>query len=344
MNFSFIKKKIFNFPDDTCEGPFKIIKSNNFLYSDGECDIKCINMKTNKTNFVLENEYLAEPFFGLVNELKLIVKPNESKVSLYQINEDLSECKKIKDLKIKGFQIARSLSNEGYIIGCEEKILVYNSQNELESSFGTKFNFFGFDFHVTPPFEIQLKSEKNNLLVFPMDSNKTNIYLRNSFKNVMNVHSKINDALDMEDGNIILACEEKLCLVRSNTYKVEYEVECPQIEEDLIYYYPHEFHDIFVFKDNIFVTISGLSNHTDNRFLVSFWNYNFSKKDKLENIQCLKFDEYYQMIDKENLLIMDDDNSIIQLSFKKIKGKAKNIVETTTVSEFNKKRKKKKIK
>ena len=111
MNFSFIKKKIFNFPDDTCEGPFKIIKSNNFLYSDGECDIKCINMKTNKTNFVLENEYLAEPFFGLVNELKLIVKPNESKVSLYQINEDLSECKKIKDLKIKGFQIARSLSN-----------------------------------------------------------------------------------------------------------------------------------------------------------------------------------------------------------------------------------------
>ena len=87
-----------------------------------------------------------------------------------------------------------------------------------------------------------------------------------------------------------------------------------------------------------------LSNHTDNRFLVSFWNYNFSKKDKLENIQCLKFDEYYQMIDKENLLIMDDDNSIIQLNFKKIKGKAKNIVETTTVSEFNKKRKKKKIK
>ena len=182
----------------------------------------------------------------------------------------------------------------------------------MESSFGTKFNFFGFDFHVTPPFEIQLKNEKNNLLVFPMESNKTNIYLRNSFKNVMKVDSNINDALDMEDGNIILACEEKLSLVRLNNYKVEYE--------------------------------SGLSNHTDNRFLVSFWNYNFSKKDKLENIQCLKFDEYYQMIDKENLLIMDDDNSIIQLSFKKIKGKAKNIVETTTVSEFNKKRKKKKIK
>lgn len=343
MNFSLIKKNIFKFPDDTCEGPFKIIKSNNFLYSDS-FDIKCINMKTNKPNFVLENEYLAEPFFGVVNELKLIVKPNESKVSLYQISEDLSECKKIKDLKIKGFQIARSLSKEGYVIGCDEKIFVYNSQDELESNVETKFNFFGFDFHVTPPFEIQLKNDKNNLLVFPMGSNKTNIYLRNSFKNVMNVESNINDALDMEDGNIILACEEKLSLVRLDTYKVEYEVECPQIEDDLVYYYPHIFHDIFAFKDNIFVTISGLSNHTDNRFLVSFWNYNSSKKSKLENIQCLKFDEYYQLIDKESLLIMDDDNSIIHLSIKKIKGKAKNIVETTTVSEFNKRKKKKKIK
>ena len=112
-------------------------------------------MKTNKTNFVLENECLAEPFFGVVNELKLIVKPNESKVSLYQISEDLSECKKIKDLKIKGFQIARSLSKEGYVIGCDETILVYNSQDELESNVGKKFNFFGFDFHVTPPFAIK---------------------------------------------------------------------------------------------------------------------------------------------------------------------------------------------
>ena len=155
MNFSFIKKNIFKFPDDTCEGPFKIIKSNNFLYSDN-CDIKCINMKTNKTNFVLENEDLAEPYFGVVNDLKLIVKPSESKVSLYQISQTLSKCKKIKDLKIKGFQIARSLFNEGYVIGCDGKILIYNSQDELESSVGTKFNFFGFDFHVAPPFEIQL--------------------------------------------------------------------------------------------------------------------------------------------------------------------------------------------
>ena len=50
------------------------------------------------------------------------------------------------------------------------------------------------------------------------------------------------------------------------------------------------------------------------------------------------------MMDKEKLLIMDVDNSIIQLSIKKIKEKSKNIIETTTVSNFNKKRKKKKIK
>ena len=343
MNFSFNKKNIFELPDDTCEGPFKIIKSNNFLYSDA-CDIKCINMKTNKTNFVLENEYLAQPYFGVVNELKLIVKPSESKVYLYQISKTLSECKKLKDLNIKGFQIARSLSKEGYVIGCDKQILVYNKQDELQLTLGTKFDFFGFDFRVTPPFEIQLKNEKNNLLVFPMERNKTNIYLRYSFKNVMNIDSNINDALDMEDENIILACEEKLLLVNLKAYKVEYEVECPQIEDDLIYYYPHSFYDIFIFKDNIFVTISGLSNHTDNRFLMSFWNYNSSKKDKLEIIQCLKFDEYNLMMDKEKLLIMDDDNSIIQLTIKKIQEKAKNIIETTTVSKFNKKRKKKKIK
>jgi hypothetical protein len=301
-------------------------------------------MKTNKTNFVLEKEDLAEPYFGVVNELKLIVKPSESKVSLYQINKTLSECKKIKDLKIKGFQIARSLSNEGYVIGCDKKILVYNSQDELELTLGTKFEFFGFDFHVIPPFEIQLKNEKSNLLIFPMERNKTNIYLRNIFKNVMNVDSNINDALDMEDENIILACEEKLLLINLKAYNVEYEVECPQIESDLIYYYPHSFYDIFAFKDNIFITISGLSNHTDNRYLISFWNYNSSKNDKLEIIQCLKFDEYSLMMDKEKLLIMDVDNSIIQLNIKKIKVKAKNIVETTTVSNFNKNRKKRKIK
>jgi hypothetical protein len=117
-------------------------------------------MKTYKINFVLENEDLAEPYFGVVNELKLIVKPSESKVSLYQISKTLSKCKKIKDLNIKGFQIARSLSNEGYVIGCDKKILVYNSQDELELTLGTKFEFFGLDFHVTPPFEIQLKNEK----------------------------------------------------------------------------------------------------------------------------------------------------------------------------------------
>ena len=50
------------------------------------------------------------------------------------------------------------------------------------------------------------------------------------------------------------------------------------------------------------------------------------------------------MLDKEKLIIMDNDESIIQLSIKEIKGKAKNIVKTTTESEFNKNKKKKKKK
>ena len=65
--------------------------------------------------------------------------------------------KEIKDLKIKGFQIARSLSNDGYY-WLRKKILIYNSKDELELSLGTKFNFFGFDFHVIPPFELQIKN------------------------------------------------------------------------------------------------------------------------------------------------------------------------------------------
>ena len=162
MNYSIIQKSIFKLPDDFGEGPFKIINPYNFLYQGDK--IKCINMKTGKINFVLENDDdLVEPYFGLVNELKLLVKPTESKILLYQINKSLTECKKIKDLKIKGFQIARSLSNEGYIIGCEKKILIYNSKDELEFSFNTEFNFFGFDDHVTPPFELKIEKNENTL-------------------------------------------------------------------------------------------------------------------------------------------------------------------------------------
>ena len=344
MNYSLIKKSIFKLPDDAAEGPFKIIKPFHFIYSNGD-EINCINMNSGKTNFVLENNAgLAQPYFGLVNELKLIVKPTESKIELYQINKSLTECKKIKDLKIIGFQIARSISNEGYTIGCDKKILIYNSKDELEFSFGTNFNFFGFDYHITPPFEVKIeKNENNNLLILPMGNN-TNIYLRNNFKKVMNINSSINDALDMKDGNIILACEEKLALVDVKTYKIEYEVECPQIEDDLKYLAPHSFFDIFKFKDNIFITFSGFHNATDNSYLLSIWNYNFDKINKIENIQCLKFDDYYLMLDKEKLLILDTKESVIQINIKEIKGKAKNIVKTTTESEFNKNKKKKKMK
>ena len=344
MNYSLIKKSIFKFPDDAAEGPFKIINPFYFIYPTGE-EIKCINMKTGKTNFILENkEGLAEPYFGLVNELKLIVKPTESKVVLYQIDKSLTKYKKIKDIKIKGFQIARSLSNEGYIIGCEKMILIYNINDELEFSFATQFDFFGFDYHITPPFEIKIeKNENNNLLIIPKGNN-TNIYLRKSFKNVMNINALINDALDMKDGNIILACEEKLVLVDIKSYKIEYEAECPQIEDDLKYLAPHSFCDIFDFKDNLFITISGYHNETDNSYFLTVWNYELNKNNKIENVQSLKFDDYNLMLDKEKLIIMDNDESIIQLSIKEIKGKAKNIVKTTTESEFNKNKKKKKKK
>ena len=69
-----------------------------------------------------------------------------------------------------------------------------------------------------------------------------------------------------------------------------------------------------------------------------------NKNNKIENVQSLKFNDYTLMLDKEKLLIMDNDESIIQLSIKDIKEKAKNIVKTTTESEFNKNKKKKKIK
>ena len=341
MNYSIIQKSIFKLPDDFGEGPFKIINPYNFLYQGDK--IKCINMKTGKINFVLENDDdLVEPYFGLVNELKLLVKPTESKILLYQINKSLTECKKIKDLKIKGFQIARSLSNEGYIIGCEKKILIYNSKDELEFSFNTEFNFFGFDDHVTPPFELKIeKNENNNILILPM-GNDTDIYLRNGFKKVMNINSSINDALNMKDGNIILACRRNLILVDIKTYKIEYEVECPQIEEEIQYGDFHSFYDIFEFKNNIFITISGHYNQADNSYLLSVWNYDINKKNKIENVQCLKFDDYNLMLDKEKLLILDTEDSVIQLSIKEIKGKAKNIVNITTESEFNKNKKKKK--
>ena len=247
MNYSIIKKSIYKIPDDTLEGPFKIINPYNFLYYNGD-EIKCINMKTGKTNFTLNIDGgLMEPYFGIVNGFKLIAKLTNSEIELYQINKSLTECKKIKDMKIKGFELARSLSDEGYIIGCDN-IMIYNSKDELEFSVETNFSFYGFDWKITPPFEIKIKkNEKNNLLVFPM-GNDTNIYLRNGFKKVMNINSSINDALDMKDGNIVFACEEKLILVDIKTYKIEYEVECPQIEEELEYGDFHSFYDIFEYK------------------------------------------------------------------------------------------------
>lgn len=343
MNYSLIKKSIYKIPDDTLEGPFKIINPYNFLYYNGD-EIKCINMKTGKTNFTLNIDGgLMEPYFGIVNGFKLIAKLTNSEIELYQINKSLTECKKIKAMKIKGFELARSLSDEGYIIGCDN-IMIYNSKDELEFSIETNFSFYGFDWKITPPFEIKIKkNEKNNLLVFPM-GNDTNIYLRNGFKKVMNINSSINDALDMKDGNIVLACEEKLILVDIKTYKIEYEVECPQIEEELEYGDLHSFYDIFEFKNDVFITISGHYNQADNSYLLSVWNYNINRNNKIENVQCLKFDDYNLMLDKEKLLILDTKESVIQLSIKEIKRKAKNIVNITTCSEFNKNKKKKKNK
>ena len=343
MNFSIIKKPIFEMPHDTCEGPFKLINSTHFLYVDDSLNIKCINMKTNKITFVLKEEDLADPSFGLVNKLKLLVKTSESKVILYQINKTLSELEKIKVLNINGFQIARSLYKDGYIIGCENNILIYDFKDELQLSIPTKYNFFGFDYHVTAPFEIELKNKNNNLLVLPM-GHKTDIFLRNQLKKVITINSIINDALDMDDGNIILACEEKLVLVNLKNYMTEYEVECPQIEEKLEYWDIHNFSDIFKYKDNIFTTISGMSDQNGNNYLISFWKYNLDKSNnKLELIQSLEFNYYDLMMDKEKLLIMSD-HSIIRLSIKEIKGKAKNIIKTTTSSDYNKKMKEKKEK
>ena len=345
MNYSLIKKSIYKIPDDTSQGPFKILSPYNFIYYNDEDEIKCINMKTNKTNFSLKiDEGLMEPYFGIVNRLKLIAKLTYSEVELYQINKSLTECKKIKSLKIEGFELARSLSDEGYIIGCHN-IRIYNSKDELEFSVEIKFSFYGFDWKITAPFEIKIeKNEKNNLLVFPMGGSDTDIYLRNGFKKVMNINSSINDALNMKDGNIILACRRNLILVDIKTYKIEYEVECPQIEEEIQYGDFHSFYDIFEFKNNIFITISGHYNQADNSYLLSVWNYVINKKNKIENVQCLKFDDYNLMLDKEKLLILDTEDSVIQLSIKEIKGKAKNIVKTTTESEFNKNKKKKKMK
>ena len=48
MNYSLIQKSIFKIPDDADNGPMKIINPYNFLYSDYNDIIKCINMKTVK--------------------------------------------------------------------------------------------------------------------------------------------------------------------------------------------------------------------------------------------------------------------------------------------------------
>ena len=63
MNFSLLTKPIFKISDSLDEGPFKLINSTYFLYSESSI-IKCINIKTNKNAFSIEEEYFMEPYFG----------------------------------------------------------------------------------------------------------------------------------------------------------------------------------------------------------------------------------------------------------------------------------------
>ena len=337
MNFSLLTKPIFKISDSLDEGPFKLINSTYFLYSESSI-IKCINIKTNKNAFSIEEEYFMEPYFGLVNNLKLLAKQDYSKVIIYQIDKTISGYKKIKVLNIKGFEIARSLYKNGYIIG-GDSISIYNFKDELEYNISTKYNFSGFDYHTIAPFEIQLENKMNNLLVLPM-GDETNICLRKNLKKVMAINSCISDALDMEDGNIILASQEKLILVNLNNYKIEYEIECPQVEEKLKYWDVHTFSEIFKYKDNTITTISGMNDQNGDDYLISFWNYNSDKSNnKIELIQSLVFQDYALMLDNEKLLIMSND-SIIRVNIKEIKGKDKNIIKTTTITDYKKKEEK----
>ena len=346
MNYKVDTKTLYKIPNGAIDSPFQIISEDILVfYNYHKKEMNYISLKTKK--YLKQSIKLGEPYFSILDDFKVILKLNEKKVSLFLLEKDLSNIKKLKDINIKEFSLAKSLSNGGYLLCCDDTMKIYNKKDQLEKSFESS-SYVNINQYSTP-FEINLAEKtkiKKHLLYLSINGdtlyeidNLDNIKKNKSLIPKLNLNNALNDFIILNEDYIVLIDEDNLYLVNLNNYKIEYKAECPQPDDSLIYVY--FFMSIFKYKENIFATFAGYRSHSDNFAIITFWRFNKQKK----NVEIIQSSDcgFHYMLNKEKLLIIerDEDDNMV-LSQVKIRETNKKVetVETTTISIFEKKNKK----
>ena len=324
MNYKVKNKTLFKIYDYDWETPYQLFANDNIAYYNRKNEMKYINIKTKKN--LTQEIKLVDPYFSILDDLKIFLKESKNKVSLYKIEKDLSSITKIKDMKIADFILVKSLSNGGYIL-CNEKFTkIYNNKDQLETNIKSD-NGFSYFKEYEKPFEINLSNlndiGKKGALIPRLTSDDFN--------------KVILDYVILDENYIVLIDPDKLHLVNLNNYKIEQSVECPQESpyDDIQVY---SFISINNYKDNIFVTYAGYFEQGSESFIMSFWKFDKNKK-RVELIQS-NYEGFFFMLNKEKFIVLErlyDDNgddffAVSQVKITETKQKVETI-ETTTISE-----------
>ena len=148
---------LYKIPNGDC--PFQIISEDILVFYDyPKKEMNYISLKTKK--YLKQNLELEDPYFSILADFKVLLKLNEKQVSLYMLEKDLNQIKKIKDINVNEFSLAKSLSNGGYLLCDDNSIKIYNKNDQLQKTFESSGYININDYNA--PFEINL-AEKTKI-------------------------------------------------------------------------------------------------------------------------------------------------------------------------------------
>ena len=132
MNYKDKNKTLFKISDEDFSSPFQLFDNDALVYYNKKNKMIYINKRTKKN--LSQKIVLVEPYFSILEDLKIILKETKTNVSIYKIQKDLSSITKIKEMKINYFILAKSLSNGGYILCTDKFTQIYNNKDQLIKS------------------------------------------------------------------------------------------------------------------------------------------------------------------------------------------------------------------
>ena len=166
MNYKVDTKTLYKIPDAAFDSPFQIISEDILVfYNYDKKEMNYLSLKTKK--YLKQSIELEEPYLSILDDFKVILRLNEKKVSLFILEKDLSNIKKLKDINIKEFSLSKSLSNGGYLLCCDDTMKTYNKKDQLEKSFESS-SYVNINQYSTP-FEINLSENtkiKKTFIIF----------------------------------------------------------------------------------------------------------------------------------------------------------------------------------